>query len=368
MRVAGAGAAEEGRSAAPSASERHRRRLYRVICAAGVALLVLSWVLAHPVDAFMAVGYPAAAVYLVVLLVLLGRDTPSLRAIELALLGGMGVLVMARLAWHYLDPDPFAERVLTLAGGHYWALGLLIVAGFVMLDRRAAVALGAGVWGLASVLAVAGLAPRVLTGVLDSDLVFVIARVHLFLALMILLVLLGASLRDELAVAVARSQAFEQAANTDVLTGAANRRAAQAELAGLQQTAQRTGRPAALIVADLDHFKQVNDVHGHSVGDRVLAQFVALTRQQVREFDVVARFGGEEFVILTPDTDAEQASHLAERIRAALADTRIAGLAVTASFGVTELRSGETLDATLARADQRLYEAKRGGRNQVVAG
>ena len=157
---------------------------------------------------------------------------------------------------------------------------------------------------------------------------------------------------------------------TDPLTGVGNRRRLDQALVVEVSRADRTGGRLCALMADLDHFKRVNDVHGHEAGDSVLAAFGDLLRRRTRAIDIVARFGGEEFVVLMPDTDKEQAVAIAERIREAIAACRVEPLPdpVTASFGVVELVAGEQASALLHRADTALYEAKQSGRNRVVAG
>jgi two-component system cell cycle response regulator len=156
---------------------------------------------------------------------------------------------------------------------------------------------------------------------------------------------------------------------TDPLTGVGNRRRMEQALAEQIGRSQRIGEKLCAFIADLDHFKRVNDTYGHEAGDKVLAAFGELLRRKMRTSDVVTRFGGEEFVALMPDTDLEHGLASAERIREALACRRVEPLPepVTASFGVAELAAGETGDALLRRLDKALYAAKAAGRNCVIA-
>ena len=155
---------------------------------------------------------------------------------------------------------------------------------------------------------------------------------------------------------------------TDALTGLGNRRQFDQALANEINRARRTGGPLCAFMADLDHFKRVNDTFGHDIGDKVLAAFGELLRRQTRSPEIAARIGGEEFVVLMPHTDLAQGLATADRIRRATAATRIEPIpdAVTASFGVAELVPGEPGDAFMRRVDKALYEAKRSGRNCVV--
>lgn len=156
---------------------------------------------------------------------------------------------------------------------------------------------------------------------------------------------------------------------TDPLTGVGNRRRLEQALAAEISRFERTGKSFCAFMADLDHFKAINDTYGHEVGDKVLAVFGDLLRHRTRTIDVVVRFGGEEFVGLMPDTDLQNALVIADRIRQALAARHIEPLphAVTASFGVAEVAAGEQGSALLRRADNALYEAKHSGRNRVAS-
>jgi diguanylate cyclase (GGDEF)-like protein len=164
---------------------------------------------------------------------------------------------------------------------------------------------------------------------------------------------------------------LERRAYTDDLTGLANRRRfleqAEEELARVQ----RYGTALSLVMLDIDRFKQVNDHHGHKVGDLVLQHLAQVCRTVLRDVDVVGRIGGEEFAVLLPHTGCAAALDAAERLRAALAESRVAlgdgrELLFTVSMGVATLCEGCTgIDALLIAADRALYQAKAGGRNRV---
>ncbi|CAM2770084.1 GGDEF domain-containing protein [Deinococcus radiodurans] len=156
-----------------------------------------------------------------------------------------------------------------------------------------------------------------------------------------------------------------QAARLDALTGVAGRAALESELQRALDTARRTNSPLSVILADIDHFKQVNDVHGHGAGDDVLRAFAKRLRRNVGGAGMVGRWGGEEFMAVLPGVARDDALALAERLRQAVSDTEIAGLPVTASFGVAALRPDDDLNQLFSRADERLYDAKNGGRNTV---
>src|SRR4051812_32418886 len=154
----------------------------------------------------------------------------------------------------------------------------------------------------------------------------------------------------------------------DLLTGLGNRRKLDEILAVEINRLHRHGGSLCLSIADIDHFKKINDIHGHAAGDEVLSQFGELLSLHMRPTDTAARIGGEEFVVLMPHTNINEALGAAERLRTALTRKKFASLnqPVTLSIGVAELQIGENAGALLKRADRALYCAKRAGRNQVV--
>ncbi|WP_242395238.1 GGDEF domain-containing protein [Anaeromyxobacter oryzisoli] len=161
-------------------------------------------------------------------------------------------------------------------------------------------------------------------------------------------------------------------ARRDALTGLANRRALEEALGREVARARRSGAPLAAAILDVDHFKRVNDGHGHAAGDAVLAAVAARARAMLRAGDLLARIGGEELAALLPGADLARAVEIAERIRGAIAGAPIAAgaaaLEVTASLGCAALEAADPDGAALlARADARLYEAKAAGRNRVGA-
>ena len=171
----------------------------------------------------------------------------------------------------------------------------------------------------------------------------------------------------------ALAQALEvnrELATRDELTGLINRRAMLDLMALEHRRSLRSGRPLLLAQLDIDHFKPINDQHGHATGDRALQAFAGTVRASVRDTDVLARWGGEEFVLMLTDTLAEHARELLERIRQAVQALEIAhsagSLQLTVSIGLAQHLPGDTVERTLERADQALYRAKALGRNRVV--
>ena len=153
----------------------------------------------------------------------------------------------------------------------------------------------------------------------------------------------------------------------DPLTGMLNRKALDSRAMELKEQSALTGEPVGLILGDLDRFKSINDTLGHATGDAVLKETAYVLRKGLRAFDLTYRIGGEEFLVLLPGANIEQAAELAEELRIAIAAARPGGQPVTISFGVTASSAEHTFDydSLFAQADAALYEAKRGGRDCV---
>jgi diguanylate cyclase (GGDEF)-like protein len=197
----------------------------------------------------------------------------------------------------------------------------------------------------------------------DSELMVDVPAITLFqLALLVGVGMLGA--------AIGRSTIdYRDLSIIDRLTGLFNRNALQSRAAELAYSSADTGTPVAVIVADIDHFKVVNDGHGHSTGDVVLREIGERIRTNLRAFESAYRIGGEEFVILLDGVDRRRAQQVASRLREAIGEAPIAGVPTTMSFGLAATSAGEVFDydAVFRCADAALYQAKRTGGNRVVA-
>jgi diguanylate cyclase (GGDEF)-like protein len=171
---------------------------------------------------------------------------------------------------------------------------------------------------------------------------------------------------------IAAREALREQATTDSLTGLANRRTILEALGKELERCRRSAAACAILFVDLDHFKQVNDTHGHSAGDEVLRQSASTMRAILRPYDLVGRYGGEEFVVVLPQCDAAGARAAAERLRACVAETAIAvggaSVRVTCSLGIAvgDSRNGWDRELLLNAADAALYRAKHAGRNRIV--
>lgn len=161
---------------------------------------------------------------------------------------------------------------------------------------------------------------------------------------------------------------LEELSRTDALTGLRNRRSFDQEFANRFEHARRYNRPLALLMVDIDHFKKINDEHGHQVGDEVLARVASVLRRCTRQTDVAARYGGEEFVIVLPETPMLEALQVGEKIRSSVAAEPLP-MRVTVSIGIAAMPYSQFNSAQdlLRGADEALYRAKHDGRNRVVS-
>ena len=166
---------------------------------------------------------------------------------------------------------------------------------------------------------------------------------------------------------VAMQQQLEKLASTDYLTGIFNRHKFEGLMKSEIERVERYDNPLSIVMFDIDYFKKVNDTYGHDKGDRILQNITSVVREHIRKSDIFARWGGEEFLILCPETESDNAAVLAEKLRSAIASLRIDEVGiVTSSFGVTAFDKGETKESFIKRVDDALYKAKSEGRNRVA--
>jgi diguanylate cyclase (GGDEF)-like protein len=332
-------------------------------------VLLVIWLVDGRHDPWIRLGYPPLSAALAAFAwVLLRRPAWAGRAAVVTLVGlelwwialivgRTGEAPDAAAAWISLAPTPLFDVVVCL------------VVGFLFQRTRTAL-----IHGGTYAVAVTGTLTWAMLR-LDGGEAFLgpALRYGLYLAVVLLLLLVLSRAKERVAAAVADAARADATASRmrdmaylDELTGIANRRRLIEEL-GHQAGLVGTDRPVAVVYFDLDRFKQLNDTRGHEVGDRVLRHVAEVADRLVRDGDLLARLGGEEFVVVAPDTDHRQAVQLAERLREALPVelSVTVGSAVTASFGVTELRQGEDAATVLRRVDALMYRAKAGGRDRV---
>ncbi|WP_412972112.1 GGDEF domain-containing protein [Glaciecola sp. MF2-115] len=164
-----------------------------------------------------------------------------------------------------------------------------------------------------------------------------------------------------------KNQKIQILAETDKLTGLYNREKLDQSLSDMIGTLIPQDKPLTLLIIDIDHFKRINDVEGHLVGDNVLKQIAAKLQSKMREGDLLARWGGEEFVAVLPYTPLDNAMELADRLRLFISEQSIEGNNITISIGVTQCQASDSVEALFGRADKALYQAKVGGRDRVIS-
>ena len=289
---------------------------------------------------------------------------------------GLVQLASKRVDWApLLSKTRFTAGVLAVAGalalldrgylvGIAGLIAILLSGPYIAIDRRDLLLMNAiPIVGTGLIMAVAGV----------DAFSAINAWVFILLALAVSL-MLGRVFESSNRRAFTLEQQLSREARTDSLTGLRNRRALEEAAAAELKRAARVASPLAVIIGDVDHFKRINDRHGHDAGDRVIKAVAAHLMAVARESDVLGRWGGEEFLAILPESDEEAAVALAERMRVALEASKMPlpdGEPVTISLGVAALDAGKAdawgWDRLVQRADRALYKAKKAGRNRVLA-
>ncbi|WP_194165263.1 GGDEF domain-containing protein [Deinococcus terrestris] len=338
-----------------------RRRLYLAALGVGAAVLALVWLLTWgrgPYDPYVLYVHPLLLLMCLWTAAWLLRGRPLVVAERVVFVSNV-LAIAAQMALALIAPE---QAALGLASSAYWMLVALSILSYLLLSARGALLVSAGLYALCVALPWTGL---VLRGRGPGDLPELV-RVQLTCGAILVLLYGLAWYRQHFLLERGERLTLEALANTDALTGLPNRRALYA---AVERLLEAPGQPACLILLDLDHFKGINDRHGHNVGDAVLAQAAARLRGALRGTDTVGRWGGEEFLIVLPGADAPGASQVAERLRREIGASPFAEAGpVTASLGVAEARPGDDLDRWVARADVALYRAKAAGRDRVCVG
>lgn len=328
------------------------RSVYIPLLALGSLTTLAGWRISVQVNIVDYIFLPTMSVSLMVLAVLLARDKVSLNLVKFLLLLSISSYQIASLSYITFSGLMFLQGLSATA---MWT-PIVFPLAFVLLPHRLAflfswafylIMVAIGLMGL-----LAGLRPN--ASAINSIVQFYIASL--------------AFLSMQLVYSNYRRQYIDMhdMAHTDPLTGMANRRLMQELLEKQCALAGRNNESFSVLMMDLDHFKWFNDEYGHAMGDQILREVAVLLNGMLRQYDTLARWGGEEFVIMAPKADSTQASHLAHRIAEVLAGTRIAGMfQVSASIGLTGFRPGDTADTVIRRADEAMYRAKAAGRNRL---
>ncbi|MCU1431113.1 MAG: hypothetical protein JWP95_218 [Actinotalea sp.] len=347
------------------------RRVVLLALAVGCPTILVLSVVLGPDDELIRYGYPPLLACLLVYAWVLVRRPDRTVAFSRATLALLDVAWLVGMVVRLRTADPVDAGWHDLFPTTFMGLIIFLVIGYLFFSPRSAVLHAGALTAGALVAGLVGLLARPGGSVHVIDLVRFCITVLVLTLLLHVLSRAKARLPGAVAAAlVAADEAhlMRDMAYLDALTGIANRRRLIEELT-FQSDRVADEHPVAIVYFDLDRFKVVNDTHGHGMGDEVLVRTAAVATSLVRQTDVVARLGGEEFVIVAPGTDHEAATLLAERLRETLpvelgADP---GVPVTASFGVATLLPGEAAADALDRVDLLMYRAKSAGRDRVVS-
>ncbi|AFZ68379.1 GGDEF domain-containing protein [Deinococcus peraridilitoris] len=340
------------RAALPDPWVSSRRSLLLGQFSVGVIACLLALAVQWPnPDALDGIALPVLALVLASLFTGLWTRRLSDQAAGRLAFISLAVYFLLSLNYQLLAYVP--ER-LHLSESTYWFTVVYCTA-FIVWRRRAAMAWATVTFALAGFSTVTHLPDILRTSGFDPDLLGFVAQ-FFAAGLAAILLLYHITLLQE------RYSEARMLAYADFLTGLPNRRCGEI----LLENELRNSGPLTVVLFDLDHFKSVNDTYGHDIGDLVLREAARLTALRVRGEHLVVRWGGEEFLLIMPRTDARVAEHLAERIRADIAHHRFEGAGpLTASFGMAVQRAGDTSERLVKRADAALYRAKQLGRNRV---
>ncbi len=343
-----------------------KRIVYLAGLPIGASVSTLVWFLEREGDVLHVVdriGLPILAIEFALLALLIWRRSIRLRLAELILFASFGGFMLISMSFTLFLPHPPGVDVGDLAGAGYW-FPVIYVMAFLMFGARLGRALALGLFAISLLLGLA----RIVTG--DPEAVrnelLIISQIYTANGLLLLLISSVAAITR---LQTEHALAMEHAANTDPLTGLENRRRLERLIEAEINRTSRYGKGFSVILFDLDHFKQVNDRFGHQVGDAVLCEIGKLLPFHIRQADTIGRWGGEEFLILTPEMIGEAAQQLAERLRSELERHGFPVVGrLTASFGVAEYHPGDTIETLFQRADDAMYQAKHNGRNTVMLG
>lgn len=343
-----------------------RRRAYLTGLLVGTPTVPVIWYVRGPDDVFMQVTYPLLTIFLVVVTLGLWQRWLPVRTAERVMLVSVGAFYVVRLAVAVHTAEDLAGVTGELTESTFWNINLLFIFAYLAFETRRAVQVCLSVYAMVVLVLAARLVPDVLAGVHVAEAVTYL-RVVTFLGAGIALLYGLAHVKDQLARVRATADEMTELAHTDLLTQLANRRRLEDVLDARLLDAKRYQRTLSVLLLDIDAFKQINDRYGHLTGDRVLQETATILEPELRANDVLGRWGGEEFLVVAPETPSSPAEQIAERCRTVISDHRFTGIdhAVTVSIGVATYQPGDHARDLVKRADDALYAAKRGGRNRV---
>ena len=346
--------------------EARKRAVYTAFLAMGSAGALFSFglnlVRSTPDPGVARIQLATALVLGIAMLIVSWRRTP-LVPVERATFALGAIAIVGSIAWSLYGTGSAALGRTAVQSTLHW-VPLVFAYGFVAFSGRAATRLAVAMLAAMALLVVPYDVADARSGVGDD--LFVLAQALVAYAVLIAGLRFFADVHVRASTLERTAERMRALAHTDALTGLGNRRQADLWLAREVQRAERYARPFSVLMIDIDHFKRLNDEHGHPAGDRVLADLASELVGMVRASDGIVRWGGEEFLVLAPETALDDAVQVAELVRRQIAKMPLGDAhRTTVSIGVAAHRVGDEPETLVARADAALYMAKRSGRNAV---
>jgi len=345
--------------------DRVKRRTYLIATLAGLPAVLLVWISMGPEGLTANLAFSLFVLFYVACILAIWSRVVSIRLAERVMFLGVVLFALAHLSYVLYANGSLADSRTIITEVTYTTLTVLYVVAYLIFDNRTALRISLSLFGLELFAVLAKALSEVPAGPKPAEILWLL-RMHAFMGAVIALIYASSYLKVQLFKQREMAEVMHRLAHTDPLTGVANRRELYSDLQRESDKSERYGRPLSIIFFDLDHFKAVNDTYGHVCGDNVLCEVVRSVESVLRATDRLGRWGGEEFVVLAPETDLREASRLAERLRVEIATHRHhPAPTVTASFGFAQYETGDTPDTLIKRADQALYKAKILGRNRA---
>ncbi|WP_296751854.1 GGDEF domain-containing protein [Roseiflexus sp.] len=354
--------------------EQQRRRIYRVAGVLGMlAILYTQYIIyigteESPLyEITYTINHIAFASVCFAIVWMLGRQRVPLERVERFMLF---FFIFQSLVFNGIVPALLRQHLdnlfLDTIGDDIWFLLIVCVLAVHLYDLRRGALIAGSVYGLSFAIVVVQIVSWNMPGIDGEDSEHVLRAYLMGGALLVFLVVL-AMYRSHIERLHTEYEVMANLAYTDTLTSLPNRRRLYEDVYRLIALAERYGQEFCVCLFDLDHFKRLNDTHGHLVGDQVLQEVAQVARLHLRAADLFGRWGGEEFVVLLPQTRLSDAQTALERVRLALHTIALPSVhPITASFGIAAYLPGDTSESLLHRADQALYLAKTTGRNRIV--
>lgn len=346
--------------------ERVKHRVYLCSLVVSAPALPLLWLTLRGEDSFIRFAFPPMAVFCLWCVVALWREKTPIRRTERVTFAAVSTFALLHLIHSLSTTSDIAGLREAADVTTFPTLVVLYVIAYLIFETGDGLKASLLLYAASLALVMAGAFASGLAHLSGSEVSW-LAQTYAFMGAVIALLYATSYAKSQLSRERALTEAMSELALTDQLTGIANRRRLYASLQREIETSKRYDHSLSLILFDLDHFKLINDAHGHDQGDEVLREVVQSIEPFLRKADHLGRWGGEEFIILTPETDLEQASSLAERLRLAVSEIDLDSASeVTASFGIARHDpEDETPESFIKRADEALYNAKAAGRNRV---